>query len=224
MTVEKDILLSLLRLTRSGPVRRESISKHAKVPLEMTASVLEKFSRKELLQQYGDVIETSPSQRVRMAVHALRLGADFEHVCSLLTWAEFEGIAAQALEANGYGTMRNFHFKHASRKWEIDILGLKNPLILCMDCKHWRRGWRQAATVKAVESQTERTQALTEALPEYYQRLKLEDWKNSILVPVVLSLAQGPYKLYDNVPIVPVLQLQDFINELPLEVNSLRHF
>jgi len=52
----------------------------------------------------------------------------------------------------------------------------------------------------------------------------LAEWKSATLVPLILSMVHGPFKFYNNVPIVPVLQLQDFINELPLEINSLTHF
>jgi len=224
MTIERDTLASLLRLTSTGSVRKELLAKDAKVPLQTTDQVLRKLSPSNLFYEHEGIIEVSPSQRVKIAVHALRLGADFERVCRLLSWTEFESIAAQAFEANGYRVIRNFHFKQASRKWEIDVIGLKKPLILCVDCKHWKRGWRRAATVKAVESQIERTETMANALPNYYQKARLEEWETATLIPIVMSLSPGPYKFYNNVPIVPVLQLQDFINELPAQVHLLKSF
>jgi len=224
MTAEKNLLLSLLKLTHTGPVRREWLAKDARIPSRTIDRVLRKISQGNLFHEQEGVIEASPNQRVKMAVHALRLGADFERVCSLLSWTEFEGIAAQAIEANGYRVIRNFRFKQASRKWEIDIVGFKKPLILCVDCKHWKRGWRSAATVKAVEAQTERTRAFANALPKYYQKAQLTEWETATLIPIVMSLTPGPYKFYNNVPIVPVLQLQDFINELPTQLCILKYF
>jgi len=224
MTIEKDVLLSLLRMTRSGPVRKELLAKNAKVPAQTTDLVLRKLSQRDLLHEHQGVIEASPSQRLKMAIHALTLGADFERVCGLLSWSEFENIAAQAFEANGYRVMRNLRFKQASRRWEIDIIGLKEPLILCVDCKHWKRGWQKAATMKAVEAQIERTEAFAKALPNYYQKAKLEEWETATLLPIVMSLTLGPCKFYSNVPIVPVLQLQDFINELPAQAHLLKNF
>jgi len=224
MTVERDVLLSLLRLTLDGPVRKELIAKVAKAPTQTTEQALRKLSQSDLFHEHKGVIESSPSQRVKMAVYALRLAADFERVCALLSWSEFESIAAQAFEANGYRVMRNFRFKQALKKWEIDVIGLKKPLILCVDCKHWKRGWRKAATFKAVEAQIERTEAFAKALPNYYQKVRLEDWQTATLIPIVMSLTLGPCKFYNDVPIVPILQIQDFINELPAQVHLLKSF
>jgi len=223
MTAEKNVLLSLLKLTRTSPVREELLAKEARVPAQITNQTLRILYGYDLFHEKEGVIEASPNQRVKIAIHALRLGADFERVCALLSWNEFENIAAQAFEANNYRVMRNFHFKQASRKWEIDIVTFKKPFILCVDCKHWKRGWRKAATAKAVETQVERTKAFASALPNYYPKARIGEWETATLIPIVLSLASGPYKFYDNVPIVPVLQLQDFINELPIQVHILKN-
>jgi len=218
------VLLSLLKLTRSGPVRRELLAKHANVPAQTTDQLLGELFQSGLLQKYGGVIKASPSQRIKMAMRALKLAADFERVCTLLSWTEFENIAAQAFEANGYRVINNFHFKLESKRWEIDILGLKKPLILCVDCKHWKRGWRKAATAKAVDAQATRTEALAKALPNYSQKARIEEWETATLIPIVMSLTPGPYRFYNDVPVVPVLQLQDFINELPAQAHLLKNF
>jgi len=224
MTVDKSVLTSLLKLSHTGPVRKELLAKDARVPIRTIDQTLRKLSQGSLLKEKKNTIEVSPNQRLIMAIYALKLGADFERVGSLLSWTEFESIAAKAFEANGYRVLRNFHFKHATKKREIDIVGLKKPLIVCVDCKQWKRGWRKAATVKAVEVQTERTEAFAKALPNYYQKARLEGWETAILIPTVLSLASGPYKFYNNVPIVPILQLQDFINGLPVHIHILKTF
>jgi len=224
MTIEKDILLALLRLTKSGPVSKEAIAKNTRVPYQTAGRVLEKLAQEGFFHEHEDTIESSPSQRVKMAVQAFRQAADLERVCQLLSWKEFESIVTEAFEANGYKALKNFHFKQASKRWELDIIGLKNPLILCVDCKHWKRGLRKAATKKAVEAQIERTQAFAKVLPNYSQKAKLGDWKTATLIPIVMSLTQGPYKFYNDVPIVPVLQFQDFINEFPTQVHLLKNF
>jgi len=224
MTAEKDVLASLLSLTKNGLVQKELIKKHARVSVQVTENVLEKFSEAGLIHKQRGLIEVSPSQRVRLAILALKHGADFEQVCKFLEWSEFECIAAEAFEANRFRVLKNFRFRHADKRWEIDLVGCREPLIVCVDCKHWRRGWSRAAIVKAVEAQIERTQALATAIPNYHKKARLAEWKSATLIPLILSLVPGPFKFYNNVPIVPVLQLQDFINELPLEASLLTHF
>jgi len=224
MAAERSVLSSVLKLTRTGPVRKELIQRDAKVTVHVVEEALRKLFEAGFIRQQRGLVEASPSQRVCIAVQAIKLGADFERICKFLEWTEFESIAAQAFQANGFRVMMNFRFKHIRKRWEIDVLSCREPLVVCADCKHWRRGWSRASTVKAVEAQIERTRALADALPNYSQRARLVGWKSATLVPLILSLVPGPFKFHNNVPIVPVLQLQDFINELPLEVNSLTHF
>jgi len=224
MTAEKDVIASLLRLTKTGPVQEQLLRKDARVSVQVMEKALRKLSEEGFIRQQRGFVEPSPNQRVSVAVQAIKLGADFEQICKLLEWTEFESIAAQTFQVNGFRVLKNFRFKHAARRWEIDVLGCKEPLVVCVDCKHWRRGWSKAAMIKAVETQVERTRNFAETLSHSYHRTKLAEWKTATVIPIVLSLVSGSFKFHNNVPIVPVLQLQDFINELPLEVSSLTHF
>jgi len=224
MSIEKAVLLSLLELTQSGPVHRNALAKHAKVPKETAEQELRKLSQSDFFDEHKGVIDVSPNQRVRMAIQTLKLAADFERVCQLLSWKEFENIVAEALERNDYKVLRNFHLKRNSKRWEIDIIGLQKPLILCIDCKHWKRGWRTSAIAKAVQAQIERTKDFAEELTNYSQKAGLEQWKEATLIPILMSLIPGPCKFLDDVPVVSVLQFQDFINELPAQAHLLKNF
>ena len=224
MAVERDLLVSVLKLTRDGPVQQDLISKDARVSTQVADELLEKLSQARFIQWKGKAIEASPHQRVKIAIQAIKLGADLERACKFLQWYEFENIAAGAFEVNNFTVIKHFRFRWAGRRWETDILGCREPMVACVDCKHWRRGWRRSAIIRAVESQVERTQALTEAFPSFYKEVGLANWKRATLVPVVVSLVPGPFKFYKNVPVVPVLQLQNFLNELPAHATSLMRF
>lgn len=224
MTAEKDVIVSLLRLSKTGPIQKDLLRRDAHVSAQVLDETLRKLFDGGFIRQQRDLIEASPSQRVSMTVQAIKLGADFERTCRFLEWTEFESLAAQAFQANGFRVLTNLRFKHAGKRWEIDVLSFREPLIVCVDCKHWQRGWSRAATVKAVEAQVERTRAFADAPSNHHQKTELTEWKSATVVPLVLSLTPGPFKFHNNVPIVPILQLQDFINELPLEANSLTHF
>ena len=221
MLAERDVLISLLKLTQRGPVSRTLLTKSTRATVEVVERALEKFEQLSLFDEYRGVIEVSPKQRAKIVTRALELGADLEHVCRFLSWAEFEMITAQALEANGYRVINNFRFKHGKERREIDVLGLDEPLIICVDCKHWKRGLRTAAAQKTIEAQIERTRALADVLPRYLQEIGLESWGAATLLPMVVSLLPGQNKLYNKVPVVPVLQLQNFISEVPLKLGLL---
>jgi Holliday junction resolvase-like predicted endonuclease len=162
-----------------------------------------------------DTIELKSVQRLKLAVRALSLGGDIEQVASYLSWQEFEEMASVALEQNGYGVMRNLRFKHAGRKWEMDIVGCRKPLAICIDCKHWHHSLRPSAIKEVEKEQIERTKALARSLPNPTIRIECAKWERVKFVPVVLSLMQGETKFYEKVPIVSVLQLQDFVDRLP---------
>lgn len=224
MTYEREIIASILKLTANDPVQKELVRKDARVNAQLLDTSLERLVESGLLNQHHNLVETSSSQRVSMAVQAVKLGADLEKVCKFLKWTEFEGIAAQTFQANRFRVLRNFRFKHAEKRWEIDVIGCYEPLIVCVDCKHWQRHLGAATLVKVVQAQLERTKAFADSLQSYYQKIRIAEWKTAKIVPLVLSLVPGAFKFHNNVPIVPVLQLQDFINGLPLEVDSLTYF
>ncbi len=224
MVIERDLIISLLKLTREGPVLVEYINKDSRVAEDIVKKLLEKLQNEEMIFFQGDTVEVTSDNRLRLAVKAASLGADVEHVSAFLCWQEFEDIAAIALERNGYFTAKNVRFKHAGRKWEIDIVGCKKPLVICMDCKRWGRGMAPSALKRTAEAQVERTRALAESLPNVSLEIECAKWNKAKFIPVVLSLTQGSFKFYNMVPIVPVLQLQDFLSQLSAYTGSLKHF
>ena len=115
-------------------------------------------------------------------------------------------------------------FKHGGRRWEIDVVACRKPLVLCVDCKRWQRGLKPSALRKIVEAQVNRACALVDALPSPALKIECVKWNKAKFVPVVLSLMPSSYKFFDNVPVVPVLQLQDFLTQLPAYVESLKYF
>lgn len=224
MTVERNLLRSILKLTKKGPIEKTLISRDAQIPVQIADDMLKDFSKAGFIQLTGKVVEASLNQRVKIAIHAVRLGADFESVCNFLEWNEFEKIAATTFEFNHFNVIKGLRFKGAGRRWEVDVLGYREPIIVSADCKHWHHGWTRSAITKTIDAQMARTQALANAAPTLREKMGLADWKEATLIPMVLSLFPAPLKLYRNTPVVPILQLQDFLNELPAHIDSLTHF
>jgi Holliday junction resolvase-like predicted endonuclease len=224
MTFERNFLVSVLKLTKGEPVAKELVARDAGIPTQTADQLLKKFCEAGFIQWRHKTIEASSNQRVKIAIHAINSGADFERVCRFLEWIEFENFAAAAFEANNFDVKRRFRFKWTQRMWEIDVLGCKEPLIACVDCKHWSHGWRRSTIMKVVEAQALRTKVLAEALPRLKEEIGLVHWRQATLIPIVLSLVPDPMKFYNNVPVVPILQLQSFLDELPAHTTSLTHF
>jgi Holliday junction resolvase-like predicted endonuclease len=224
MSIERELIISILKLTKNGPIAIDVVRKDAKVPSSIAEDLFKKLQNDGLLYLHNEVIDVDSLKRLKLAVHAIELGADVERVSGFLDWREFENIAAVAFERNGYSVTRNLRFKHAGRRWEIDVVGCKKPIIVCVDCKHWHHGMYPSAIRRIVEEQVERTFALAESLPKLTEKIGCASWNRVKLLPAVLSLTAVRSKFYNKVPIVPVLQLQDFLNQLPAYADSLKHF
>jgi Holliday junction resolvase-like predicted endonuclease len=224
MIVERNLLISLLKLTKDGPVLIEDVNKNSRIASDIVRKLLEKLQNGDMINLQGDTVKVINDNRLRLAVKAASLGADVEHISAVLRWQEFEDIVAIALERNGYVVAKNVRFKHAGRKCEIDIVGCKKPLVICIDCKHWRHGMAPSALKRTTEAQVERTRALAASLPHVSLEIECTKWNKAKFIPTVLSLTQGRFKFYNIVPIVPVLQLQDFLNQLPAYTESLKYF
>ncbi len=224
VTVERDVLISLLKLTRNGSVLIENVKSDAKSTSAIVANLLEKMQNEGLVYLDKDSVEVDGYNRLKIAVKAINIGADVECVSNMLSWQEFEDIAAVALERNGYISAKNVRFKHTARKWEIDIVGCRKPIVICIDCKHWRRGTAPSAVRRITEAQVERTRALADALPNVSLGLECAKWDRAKFVPAILTLMAVNFKFYDKVPIVPVLQLQDFLSQVPVYTEELKYF
>lgn len=224
LVIERNLLISLLKLTKNGGVTQESVNRDAKVPVSIGIKLLQKLQTANIVYLNGDMVSVDANNRLQLAVRAVELGADVEQVSAFLDWQEFEAIAALALERNSYEVSKNLRFKHAGRRWEIDVVGYRKPWVVCIDCKHWRHGISPSVLAKIVAAQVDRVKALSDFLPGTSAKIECAKWDVAKFFPVILSLVPSRFKFYDDVPIVPVLQLQDFLSQMPAYGNSLKHF
>jgi len=224
MLAEREVLISILKLTKDGSARFDDIARDARVLCQVVRQVLKKDRDLGLIQLDGNSVRTDAEQRLKLAAMAIESGADIERVCKLLTWEEFEDIAVLAFEANDFAVKKHFRFSWSGRRWEIDIMGLREPIVASVDCKQWHRGWRGSASRKAAEKQAERTAGLAKASAAMGEKLGIGDWKDARFVPIVLSLMPGAFKFHKGLPIVPVLGLRDFLQKLPGYLDKIAHF
>lgn len=225
MRIGREVILSVLKLTQKGKVQEDHVAQDAHTPTDIADEVLRKLHEKNLIELNGNTLTTAPSQRIELAIEAIKQGADPQLTCRFLEWKEFESMTAAAFEANGYAVKKNVHFKDGKgKRWEIDIVACGQPRIVCADCKHWQHGWSRAAIEKTVNVQVQRTERFTESLQKSTNKLGLNKWTTATVIPIVIALTTNTLKIQDDTPIVGVLQLQSFINELPAQAVLLTHF
>jgi Holliday junction resolvase-like predicted endonuclease len=221
MNVETQMLIAMLELSSHGPVLQKTLYKHARMPEDIGRKLLKTMQSAGLVYVHENFVEIDDERRLGIAVRALKLGGDVETVSHFLQWKEFEAMAAFALENNGYAVQRNLRFKHGGRKWEIDVIGIGKPLAVCIDCKHWHHRLCTATIQKIVNEQINRVHALVGALPNPIIRIAAEPLEYFKFLPVIISLIVNESKFDQGVPIVPILQLQDFLTNLPTSTDSL---
>jgi len=169
-----------------------------------------------------EAVLVSPEERLRIAELAIASGADPARVAKELRWQEFESLADQLLVRDGFTTLIHFVFKAEGRRFEIDVVGAKETLVLCMDCKHWYHGWAPSKITAAARSQMLRVLCLSRVFQTYTRRLPIKNCRSVRLLPIVLTLADVSSRLVEGVPIVSVFRLRTFLSEVNPWVESLR--
>jgi hypothetical protein len=215
------LIRSLLSFAKEERIMTHEIAEKARVPIETVVEMVKRIAKQDLLKIENEEIVLSSEQRLNLALEAIRIGIDPESICKELDWQEFEKMASLFLRENGYLTIQNLHFTASGRKWEIDVLGLNNPMILAIDCKHWKRSWQKIATQNMVKAQIKRARLLAILLPELREKLKIHNWKLAEILPIILTLHDAPFKTFLSVPVVSIFRFQNFLLELHANIQSL---
>ncbi|MEM5811709.1 MAG: restriction endonuclease [Candidatus Aenigmatarchaeota archaeon] len=129
----------------------------------------------------------------------IRNKKSIEEVLKFLTWKDFELITKEIFERNGFNVRFNYRFK-TTKRYQIDILAEKRDVLICVDCKHWRRGYKVGRIKKAALKQKERINELMKILEE------------KKIVPIILTLLDMGIYEFENVFIIPIFYLNEFLN------------
>lgn len=146
----------------------------------------------------GDTIEFEEGDKLKVAVIAASKGVQIDDIAKYLDWKDFEGLAAKILEAHDFATMRNLVLTNP--RMEIDIVGIRLGVAMLIDCKHWKK-MSPSALNDIVQKQIERT--------KHY----VSKTKGAIAAPVIVTLYQDSISFVNKVPIVPIFQLESFLDE-----------
>jgi len=159
---------------------------------------------------------------IRLAIEAVRLGADVEAVSELLSWRDFEGLCVEALRGHGYEVVAPFRFKIEGKKYEVDIVAHRRGVLLCVDCKHWRMRRGQRGKVKNAATSHFDKCAKIALSADLLRRAGLEVRNGSHVVPVIVTLMDLGFKRpLEGVCIVPIFKFNNFLLELEAHVDEL---
>lgn len=218
------VLTRLLALTNEESVDVDKLRGSMRITTEALNGVLSRLCEAELITVEDGHISLSLNQRLKLAMRAVEVGADFESISRNLGWLEFEEISAKVLEENLFRVLRRFRFTAEGRRWEIDLLAVRTPYIVCAECKHWGRGMGNQTTRGIIETHLEKTEVLSRFVDTLTSRIGIDSWTRAILVPMVLTLSATPMEIYRRVPSVSVLTLPNFIGEFDGQLERLVNF
>jgi len=131
----------------------------------------------------------------------LKLDFQVEQVSTLLSWQEFEQLAALLFRAAGFQVRANLVL--TKPRAQIDVVAFGESSVLSVDCKHYRREQGQSALEKAALAQLRRSSLL---------RRKSNDSRP--IGSVILSMSEPDGKFVKGVAVVPVRTLRSFLNSL----------
>jgi hypothetical protein len=127
---------------------------------------------------------------------------DLETVSEETIWQNFERLAAFIFEKNDFRVTVNTVKTCNKNRRQYDVIARKSSQTFLVECKKWAGNrYRLSALKKAVEQHKERT--------AFYKTITHED-----AVPVLVTLIEEEIRIYEGVPLVCILKLNSFINEL----------
>lgn len=219
--MNEKLLLTIIKYATLNSVNIKKISEETQIPRNTVIRNINNLVEDNLLTITHGIVEASFDQRIQLATYAIKEGIDIEKVCRALGWREFEDIVILILEYNGFKTLKHFRFKSVVRRFEIDILAYRDSLILSIDCKRWKRSWQKAATIRVINAQVERTRALIQSFSSLKNFFKVTNLINIGFIPLIVTLSETPYKIYEKVPAVPIFHFQNFLDEMNIHIARL---
>ncbi len=142
-------------------------------------------------------------------------GQEIEEVLKKFNWKEFEDFITEIFRSNGFTVKQNFRFKTNSRH-EIDLLAVRNKLVLCIDCKEWNRGrYKKTGLKYAARNQEKRLGELRKFLkknPIATGILNVD--ANSNFYPLIVTLFEEDLTKERDTIVIPVWKLNLFLLEM----------
>jgi protease II len=133
---------------------------------------------------------------------------DLETVSEEVIWQHFERLTAFIFEKNDFRVTVNTVKISNKKRRQFDVIARKGNQTFLVECKKWAGNrYRLSALKKAVEQHKERT--------AFYEHITKED-----AIPIVVTLIEEEIRVYEGVPLVPVLKLNPFIIEFDNHVTG----
>lgn len=141
-------------------------------------------------------------------------GKPIEEIIKNFNWKEFEEFIAEIFRENDFRVKQNFRFK-TKRKYEIDIIAVKQNIVLCVDCKEWSKGrYKKTGLKYSAKNQEKRVKEFKNSLkknPVIQNLLKINlQFK---FYSLIVTLLEEDLFIEGNTFFVPIWKLNNFLLE-----------
>lgn len=116
-----------------------------------------------------------------------------------MTWQEFEELLRDILDQHDFEVKFRKVFRYGGRGYQIDVVGYRKDLCLCIDGKKYGRGRHRTSSLKA------------EARKHYDRCLVHEEAFGIRSIPVIVSWIDDNMGYDSGCIFVPVAMLNDFL-------------
>jgi hypothetical protein len=136
---------------------------------------------------------------------------DLDRVSKEVEWQSFEVLVGSIFEANDFQVNINKVRTSNRKRRQYDVIAKRNDITYLIECKKWAGNrYRLSALKRAIEQHRERT--------EFYRNLTEEN-----PIPIIVTFIEEDIRLYEDMPIVPILRLNSFISEVDRDVITISY-
>ncbi|HDO20511.1 MAG TPA: hypothetical protein ENG81_03220 [Candidatus Bathyarchaeota archaeon] len=215
------IILAILKCTREKDFCSISeIKDTTNLPAYRILEFLIQIESQGLIELFesNSKILCKPYDRLKLAIFALNHNVNPLKIALFLDWREFERICLISFEEYEYRCFQNFRFKIDGKFFEMDIIGVKDPFVICVDCKRWskiRRSQLRRAALKHLKK------VILLSSSKYLEKLEVSSWNKIIFIPVMLTIYEDIDRFYRGIPIIPVYKFNSFLKDIYLGLDQI---
>ncbi len=201
-------LLSVLRiLQEKSSFSVDELANMLLVPKNDVMKYLNTLLDEGLVNKDQREFTVKQPQKIMIGVKAVESGYTIETVSRYLSWEDFEKMVQTIFDFKGYKTITHKRLKVEKKIFEIDVLAFNENLCFCVDCKHWKYGLNRSRISEITKRQAERARLASFSLRKIDEKIA----ENTLVIPLIVTLTEVPYKTFNMVPLVPVLKLKSFL-------------
>ncbi len=207
--MNSSLILKAIPIINEGSLSFDDFALATGLGRRTSTELVRLLARNEIGYVDTDFISFDQLDKMRTAMLAIKMGADVEALSGMLSWKDFELLAATFLDASGYVAHHSLRLKKP--RMEIDVVGIRDRMALLIDCKHWKRS-SPSEMARFASMQIRRAEAF----------IRAGKGQIRFAVPAILTLHLESITFAGQVPVIPIIKLRSFLNEMQGYLNEIK--